>query len=663
MNLLMPMFLGAAALVGLPLLLHLLRLQPRKPVPFPALRFLGRDALRDSNRQRLRRWLTLLLRCLLILLIVLAFCRPFWPFEHSAKNRAVVVVVDNSYSMQATGRREAVAAWLAPRLAALRRPDQLGVLVLHPTPAWLAPLSDDLEAGRGALKNLPQGYETSHYRAGLELAAAKLALSSATEKQILVAGDEQRLGWNGVRFDRPFPPGVKLFPAPVAPAPKRQAALTALKAARTAEGHIAFDATVRGFTPATDERTIAFYLGEQKLGTARCVLTAGRPQTVHADFAVPDLAAALTMHASIEEDDLPVDDTAYVALAATDDRRVILAGVAPGTEVDFLARALASVQGGGLATFRIDPLPAGPAWPPSTVAVLRGAAPFGAPSAGALDAFLSAGGSAWIVCDGSPEQTAWLGNHGVTVAPATAPAGGKLKLRDLLLDHPLFAPFAGHSIAPLLTPVFRRGWSLDGPTLEPLARWLDRTVAIAELPTGAGRLLITGFGETRLDSTFPVEAGYVPFVHQAVTWLAQNQLATPQGCRVGATLALPGAGRWRPVLSPAPVPPIAVNGFVTPTAPGLYVFEQPATGTKRFYAVNLDTAESDLAPWPAPEDFARLVNADSEKPATAKAALHPRNLSAADAQLVDERQAWWWLLAAAAVLLFLELALANRTIP
>lgn len=663
MNLLVPAFLGAAALVGLPLLLHLLRLQPRKQIPFPSLVFLGLDALRDSNRHRIRRWLTLLLRILAILLIVLAFCRPFWPLEHSEQSRAVVVVVDNSYSMQAAGRREAVEAWLAPQLAALRPPDQLGVLRLHPSPEWLVPLSADLDAGRRALKTLPQAYETSHYRAGLELAAAKLALSSLQQKQILLAADEQRTGWSGVRFERPLPPGVKLFPAPPAPAPQRQAAITALKAARAADGRIALDATVRGFSADADERTVTFYAGDEKLGTQRCVLTGGRPQTVHADYAVPDATAALRLHATIDEDELAIDDTAYAVLARADDRRVILAAAPAGTAVDFLSLAFRSVRGGKLPEFRIDPLPAaGTAWTPSMVAVLRGAAPFRGEATARLEALLAAGGSAWIICDGSREQNAWLAAHGVTVAPARAPTAGKLKLRDLALDHPLFAPFAGHSIAPLLTPTFRRGWTLQGDAVEPLARWLDRTIAIAEVPTGGGRLLVTGFGDARADSTFPSEAGFVPFVHQAVIWLAQNQIAVPVGCRVGATLVLPGAGTWRALLTPKPVAPAEVNGYVIPTVPGLYVFEQRDT-PKQFYAVNLDTAESDLSPWPTPEDFARLVNPEKEKPAAERVAAGPRVEPILDASLVDERQVWWWLLVAAVGVLLLELALSNRTIP
>lgn len=671
MNLLVPAFLAAAALVGLPLFLHLLRLQPRKHVAFPSLVFLGKDALRDSNRHRLRRWLTLLLRCLLILLIVVAFARPFWLFDHSESSRAVVVVVDNSYSMQAQGRTAAVAAWLKPQISALRAPDQLGVILLHPTPTWLAPLSADLEAGRAALETLPQSYETSHYRAGLELAGAKLALTKLEQKQIILAADQQRLGWNGVRFERTLPPRVKLISAPPAPVPKRQAAIVSLKATRTADGRLSLDATLRGYSPGNDERTVTFFSGDKVLGTQRSVLTPGRVQTVHADYALPEITAALMLHATLEPDELTVDDTAYVALAGANDRRVIVAPGQAGDDADYLGLALRAVGAGKVAQFRVDALPAsGVAWPASTVALLRGAAPFRPEGIATLEAFLSAGGSAWIICDGSAEQTAWLATRGVSVERVTAPANTntKLKLRDLALEHPLFAPFVGHSIAPLLAPTFHRGWSLRGDSVEPLARWLDRSVAIAEVPTGGGRLLITGFGETRADSTLPIEAGYVPFVHQAVSWLAQNQMAAPIGGRVGATLVLPGAGTWRPVISPKPVAPAEVNGYVTPMVPGIYAFEQPDL-PKRFYAVNVDPVESDLAPWPTPTDFARLVAPEKkiekgeDVSKIAKRNTRFRIEPVTDPSLVDERQAWWWLLAAAVAVLFLELALANRTIP
>jgi hypothetical protein len=664
MNFLLPTFLGAAALIGLPALLHLLRLQPRTRIPFPSLRFLGRDALRDSRRHRIRRWLTFFLRCLIILLFVGAFSRPYWLLEHTTTSRAVVVVVDNSYSMQAAGRAEAVQAWLAPQIAALRPPDQLGVVVLCPTPEWLAPLGPDLEAGRRALAKVQPTFEISRFRAGLDLAATALTLAATKGKQILFASDEQRLGWSEVRFDRPLPPGVELVAAPAPNPPKHQAAVTSLKATRTAEGKLALEAAAVGYAAADEQRTMTFFLGDRALGTTPCRIGGGRTQVVHADYVVPEINEALMLRAVLDADELPLDDVAYAVLPAANDRRVMVAPLAAKTAVDFLGFALQAAHGGKLAALRVSPLPApGAPWPVTSVALLRGAAPFRAAARPALDAFITAGGSAWIICDGSPEQAAWLAGYGVSIAPARPTPVLGLKLRDLALDHGLFAPFEGHSIAPLLAPSFRRGWALSGSALEPLARWSDRTIAIAEVSTGLGRLLITGFGETRDDSTFPIGAAYVPFVHQAIVWLAENKLLVPDGGRVGETLALPGAGTWRPLVSPVMGDSIAVNGVVTPAAPGIYEFDE--AGVKRRYAVNLDPVESDLAPWPTPADFTLLVS--KEPPPAPVATDDAGALRAPPAviaeQLVDERGAWWWLVAAVVVLLFLEFGLANRTIP
>lgn len=653
MSLLLPFFIAAAGLIALPIVLHFLRRQPRERVPFPTLRFLGPHALRDTRRQELLRWLTLLARCAIILLVALAFSRPYWPHPEDRAGRAVIVAVDNSFSMQTTGRRRAVDNWLAQQLASLHPGDRLGVLQLQPTPVWLAPLSDNLAAGRTALQAREDGYESSHYAPGLTLAGAVLDETPAAQRQILLAGDEQRVAWNDVDFRQAFPPGVELLTAPPAPLPPTQAAISNFHATRGPGNQLELSANVRLFLPEKLHRTVTFSAGNQTLGVVRVDLTAGENHLIQADFPLPAANGDLPLRASIDDDDLPADDTAYAVLPPENSRRVLLAAPAPD-DVDFLAAALASVHGGDLPSLTVTPL-LSTAWPAGSVAVLRGSAPFSDATAPALDKFLESGGAAWMLCDGSPAQTAWLARHGVKIAPARpANDGEALHLRDFDLDHPLFAPFVGRSLASLLDAGFQVGWSLADNDADTLARWPDRTTAIAEVTVGSGRLLVTGFDDRRATGDWPLQTAFVPFAHHAIVWLGETHPAQLQTGHVGQRLNLPGPGLWQPLFSPRPATPRQISGVVIPDAPGIYAFH--AVGPTRLFAVNVDPAESDLSPWPDPGDFARLVSTEPRSSAQTSA------LPVVSIPVDHNTQIWWWLLAAAALLLGLELGLANRTV-
>ena len=105
--------LGAAAV---PLLLHLRQHREPPTVTFPAVRYLLDATRQHERRLRLRHWLLLLLRTLLILALVLAAAGPSAPVRVVATHppTALAVVVDNSLSSGAV-------AGGTPRIDALRR--------------------------------------------------------------------------------------------------------------------------------------------------------------------------------------------------------------------------------------------------------------------------------------------------------------------------------------------------------------------------------------------------------------------------------------------------------------------------------------------------------------------------------------------------------------
>src|SRR5690606_32767789 len=78
MSLFAPALLGGLALLSLPVLAHLLNRRAKRTVVFPAIELLRASTASQAQLFKLRRYLLLLLRMLVVALIVLAFAQPMW---------------------------------------------------------------------------------------------------------------------------------------------------------------------------------------------------------------------------------------------------------------------------------------------------------------------------------------------------------------------------------------------------------------------------------------------------------------------------------------------------------------------------------------------------------------------------------------------------------
>ena len=103
MSFLYPAFLVGAALVALPIVLHLMRRDVAPEVPFAAVRLLRRSPIERSRRRRLRDLLLLAARVAALLLLAGAFARPY-VMNATAGSRLTIVAVDRSFSMSAPGQ-------------------------------------------------------------------------------------------------------------------------------------------------------------------------------------------------------------------------------------------------------------------------------------------------------------------------------------------------------------------------------------------------------------------------------------------------------------------------------------------------------------------------------------------------------------------------------
>jgi len=101
-NFLNPLFLAAAALIAIPIIIHLFNFRKFKKVFFPDIRFLKEIQEQTQKSSQLKHLLVLASRILAILALVLAFAQPFFEKDRdkmSQAAKAISIYIDNSFSM------------------------------------------------------------------------------------------------------------------------------------------------------------------------------------------------------------------------------------------------------------------------------------------------------------------------------------------------------------------------------------------------------------------------------------------------------------------------------------------------------------------------------------------------------------------------------------
>lgn len=108
MSFLFPLFLLALLAVAVPIIIHLFNFKRYKTVYFSNVQLLKRIKQESKKKQQLKQLLILLSRILVIVALVLAFARPYFPTgNRTAKlaRQVVEIYIDNSFSMKAVGEK------------------------------------------------------------------------------------------------------------------------------------------------------------------------------------------------------------------------------------------------------------------------------------------------------------------------------------------------------------------------------------------------------------------------------------------------------------------------------------------------------------------------------------------------------------------------------
>jgi Aerotolerance regulator N-terminal len=376
-----PWMLWGAALVALPILIHLLNRRRYVVVPFAAMSFLLAAFKQRRRRLRMENLLLLLLRCLLVLLAALAMALPFVAEDSplaalSGGRRELVFIVDRSGSMgrivgPGVTADDRVLESLRRRLGSLseERGDAVTIICMGSGNPLPAPIGATPAMALAALDGLPPPSGVADVLAAARLLADRVRPARPGRLDVVVLSDLQRVSWAdvgsslGAAFVRTFEQGggsLRIEPATSESRPPLNVgvqAVAALDPLPRAGEPLSFAAELRNWSESEPASVDArFEVDGVRADTQHLLLPPLGSATVESRQRL-DAPGAHHVTVVLTADDLPLDDARTLALEAHERPRVLLLDGAPGGadplswSTGYLSLALDPQQPGAVARF------------------------------------------------------------------------------------------------------------------------------------------------------------------------------------------------------------------------------------------------------------------------------------------------------------------------
>ena len=663
-----PAFLAGLLVLAVPIIVHLRQRQQSTTVGYPSLMFLRRVSHQRVRRRQLRHRLLLLLRCSGLVLLALAFSRPF--FGDPTANVFVepgavesVILLDQSASM-AYGDR-----WPRAQRAVLDALDKMasgdhGSLVLFAAEAELVAQSDD--SIRAAVQAASPGNAVTRFGPALRLGARLLDESARLHRQLLLISDFQRRGSEEAEVQ--LPEGALVTAVDVGQPEVSNLAVADVRLQRHyepgSEDRVGLGVEMlRPTIRLTNQGAKLFQSVEVQLQLGESLIES-RTVDVEPNSSVSVIFEPFALPGDVKgkvvagHDALARDNVFYFALSPGQAVGVLLIEHPRASASDsfFLRQAL---QIGSRPPFRVDVRELSEltdaALEGQSLVILNDSGLPSGPGGEKLLDFVAEGGGVLMVL-GELQHPGSVSTAAATLLPSgvgipvdrSAELGGTLAYFDS--THPIFTLFRAQGSGDFASTRFYRYRALDpAPEQSILARFDDGRVALAESSLAKGKVLVWTSSLDTFWNDLALKPVFLPFLQQVARYTA-GYTEEPPWQSIGSGVAL-----RQPLISARLRSPSGrVWDLHRDAAAAWPLFDEPGfwdlawgkdgeqgSGT---VAVNLERAESDLARIDPEELVATLqwssdsVGSVSPQPVQ-PGSEHPQNL--------------WWI---ALVLVFAVLA-------
>jgi hypothetical protein len=347
-NFLNPIFIFAAgAAILFPLLIHLFNRQKVKKVYFSSLLFLRSLEKTRMRRVKIKEYLLLIIRSLIILLVVLAFARPAIRGGFASKvgahaKTSTVILLDNSYSMRyetKDGSLFDLAKKKAQKIISQLKEGDEASLVLFASEPFLTmdrPTYDFKNLLAKLDESLPS-YQTSDIGQALKKAFEILKDSKNLNQEIYLISDMDKSGWSygswGYFTDGSLPSSekrkAKLYLLDISPEKKENLSIEKIEFGnQLIEKGKPFQikAQVANFTSQpVQSLLVGLYLDGRRVSQTDIDIERGGKATVEFVQTVED-AGFHTGFFEITDDDLMIDNRRFFAFKIPERIEVLLVG-------------------------------------------------------------------------------------------------------------------------------------------------------------------------------------------------------------------------------------------------------------------------------------------------------------------------------------------------
>ena len=704
-------FLNPLALIGLvaaaiPLVLHLLNLRRLRTIDFSSLTFIKELQRTRIRRLKLQQLLLLLIRTLLVVCIVLAFARP--AVESGAGGLApeahatAVLMIDNSASMSVADKEGSLLSQARRAATAvvdgLRDGDDIFVLpmsdVKDPASSARTPFRN-----RAAARQAISEVTPSMVRTDLPEALQRAATASSTSHNLLtdlfLFSDFQRslleTGSSPSRAVTTFPAGARAFLVGFGSGDFENLGIESVRIPTTIfESGRLFEirATVHNHA-ATDRQNelVSVFLNGERVAQKSLDVPAGSTREAVFNVATPK-PGFVEGFVELEPDDFESDNRRFFSLHIPNMLRVLLVGTP--ADLTYLRLALQTRQQGAYSLDVSDAAPdalLGLQMRQADVIIFADVASLTANQQSDLKEFLIAGGGILWFPGSSFRASSWNNDIAAPLGlPSvdsvwTRPGGAvpsSLRFSRVEYQHPLFQDMFQEEVLgrgrlsatqrQLESPeVVRAAVYHQRPSDVAIITLMDQIPFLLETRQGKGRSLCFCVSADDGWSDLPHKGLFVPLLHRAISYLAQEQVREPSGLagtpvslripdtpETGITVSTPRNVEYR-----LPAQPRGLYGFTPEDELGVYTVRVGKI-VRSLFSTNLDPAESEMKKV-APALLHRAlgeagIQEDAVEHLTASTDLRAGVLSARHGS-----ELWQVFLAAALLLAILELFIARST--